>query len=100
MKPKGPDSFDPHWLTINDIPTQSAAGDVAELNRKQLAWYLNFDHQYAAYLAKQRDKAPRAWTQIDTKPFSLFKSWDETASLRSRGIAPADESSRTHRTAK
>lgn len=62
MRPNGRDSYDPHWLTFNDIAQESAAKDVEDLNRRQLAWYLNLDHNYAAYLAKQRDKAPRAWT--------------------------------------
>jgi hypothetical protein len=74
MRPNGRDSFDPKWLTINDISTESASKAQAQVNRAQLAWYLNFEHNYAAYLAKIRDNAPRACYQNDTAPFSLFKA--------------------------
>jgi hypothetical protein len=70
-----PNTFCTKWLEQSNAMTdeQHAAADAETLNAKQLAWYLNFDHNYAAYLARQRDKAPMARYMNDTKPFSIFK---------------------------
>jgi hypothetical protein len=63
------------WLEQSNAMTdeEHAAMDEQERNRKQLAWYLNANPAYAAWLAKQRDKAPLARHHHDTKPFSIFK---------------------------
>jgi hypothetical protein len=74
MPRANPNTFCTKWLEQSNAMTdeQHAAADAETLNRKQLAWYLNADPQYAAYVARQRDRAPMAQFWNDTKPFSIF----------------------------
>jgi hypothetical protein len=68
-----PNTFCTKWLEQSNrmSDAEHAAMDEQERNRKQLAWYLNANPAYAAYLAKQRDNAPNA--RYNTEPFSIFK---------------------------
>lgn len=71
-----PNTFCTKWLEQSNAMTdeEHTALDEQERNRKQLAWFMNANPDYAAFLAKMRDKAPLARFLNDMKPFSLFKS--------------------------
>jgi hypothetical protein len=76
MPRANPNTYATKWLAESNAMTdeEHAAEDLKSLNRKQLCWFMNECPEYAKYLARQRDKLPRAEFWNDVKPFSLWKS--------------------------
>jgi hypothetical protein len=74
MMRANPKTFCTKWLDESNAMTdeEHAAEDLKSHNRHQLAWFCNANPEYAKFLARKRDKMPRAEFFFGPKPFSLW----------------------------